>query len=134
MGTLIDTSVWIDAFHSRTPVTVKAAATAAINRPEALLCEPVHLEFFRGVPERDLARAQKFLGTVPMLPTPISLWRDALALLRICEKKGVAISTLDALIAVIALEHNATIATFDQDFQILQEHCGVSVEFLPRPS
>lgn len=133
MGTLIDTSVWIDAFHSRTPTAIKMVATAAINRPDALLCEPVHLEFFRGVPERDLTRAQKFLGTVPMLHTPASLWRDALALLRTCEKKGAAISTLDALIAVIALKHNATLATFDQDFLMLQKHCGVSVELLPRP-
>lgn len=132
MGTLIDTSVWIDAFHSKTPTAIKLAATAAINRPDALLCEPVHLEFFRGVPERDLARAEKFLGTVPVLRTPSSLWSDALAVLRDCERKGAAISTLDALIAVIALKHAATIATFDRDFLALQTHCGVSVELLSR--
>ena len=134
MGTLIDTSVWIDAFHSRTPRAIKRVAAGAINRADALLCEPVHLEFFRGVPDRELTRAQRFLGTVPMLPTPASLWRDALAILRTCEKKGAAISTLDALIAVIASAHNATIATFDQDFLILQKHCDVSVELLPRPA
>lgn len=132
MATLIDTSVWIDAFHSSTPTAIKVVATAAINRPDALLCEPVHLEFFRGIPDRDLARAQRFLATVPMLHTPASLWREALTMLRSCAKKGATINTLDALIAVIALKHDATVATFDEDFLMLQKYCGVAVEFLSR--
>ena len=134
MGALIDTSVWIDAFHPKSPDAVKGLAAAAIDRADALLCEPVYLEFFRGVRDSETKRAQSFLSTLPMLPTPASLWRDALPLLRTCAKEGFTINILDALIAVIALKHAATVVTFDRDFLSLQKHCGVSVELLQRPA
>lgn len=134
MAALIDTSVWIDAFHPKSPDEVKGLAAAAIDRADAVLCEPVYLEFFRGVPDSETKRAQGFLSTLPMLPTPPTLWRDALPLLRTCAKKGSTINILDALIAVIALKHAATVVTFDRDFLSLQQHCGVSVEFLQRPA
>ena len=134
MGALIDTSVWIDAFHSKTPVTVKAIATQAIDRPDVVLCEPVYVEFFRGVARRDMKRVGDYLHTVPMLHTPASLWRDALPLLRMCWEKGDCVNTLDALIAVIALKNNATVVTFDQDFALLQKHCDVAVQLLVRPA
>ena len=134
MGALIDTSVWIDAFHPKTPKSVKAMAINAIDRADAVLCEPVSLEFFSGVSDRELLRAENYLGTVPMLPTPSSLWREALPLLRTCLKNGHPVGPLDALIAVIALKNDATVITFDKDFLILQEHCGVAVEILSRPA
>ena len=134
MGALVDTSVWIDAFHSKSPDAVKVMAAAVIDRADAVLCEPVYLEFFRGVPDSESKRAQGFFSTLPMLPTPPSLWRDALPLLRTCAKKGSTINILDALIAVIALKNSATVVTFDQDFLSLQQHCGVSVELLQRPT
>ncbi len=134
MGALIDSSIWIDAFHPASPSAVKALAGSVINRADAVLCEPVHVEFFRGMPDRDAPRAERFLATLPMLLTPLTLWRDALPLLRSCAREGATIGTLDALIAVIALKHRATIVTFDRHFLSLQHHCGVSVEFLPRPA
>jgi predicted nucleic acid-binding protein len=134
MGALIDTSVWIDAFHPKSSASVKGLTAAAIERADAVLCEPVYLEFFRGVPDSETKRAQAFLSTLPMLSTPPSLWRDALPLLRTCAKHGSFINTLDALITVIALKHDVSVVTFDRDFLSLQEHCGVSVEFLQRPS
>ncbi len=132
MGALIDTSVWIDAFHPNSPGAVKGLASDAIDRADAVLCEPVDLEFFRGIRDSETKRARGFLSTMPMLPTPASLWRDALPLLRTCAKEGFTINILDALIAVIALKHAATVVTFDRDFLSLQKHCGVSVELLQR--
>ena len=134
MGSLIDTSVWIDAFHSKSNDALKELASAAIDRDDAVLCEPVYLEFFRGIREAEAGRAQSLLATMPMLPTPPSLWRDALPLLRTCAGEGFTINILDALIAVIALEHAATVVTFDRDFLSLQLHCGVSIELLTRPA
>lgn len=133
MGALIDTSIWIDAFHPKSSDEVKALATATIDRADAVLCEPIYVEFFRGVPDSETGRTQNFLATLPMLPTPQALWRDALPLLRTCMKKGAPINILDALIAVIALKHGATLVTFDRDFLNLKQHCGLSVEFLQRP-
>ena len=48
--------------------------------------------------------------------------------------QGAPIGTMDALIAVIAMAHGARIVTFDQDFLVLQKHCGIGVEWLSRPT
>ncbi|HEY5792789.1 MAG TPA: PIN domain-containing protein [Chthoniobacterales bacterium] len=134
MGSLIDTSVWIDAFHSKSPPSVKAMASAVINRIDAVVCEPVHLEFFRGIPDRELPRAQQYFDTFPMLSTPPSLWREATDLLRKCLRSGSPVNPLDALISIIAITHDATIVTFDHDFLILKQHSKLSVELLARVS
>ncbi len=134
MGALIDTSVWIDAFHSKTPRPVKVLATQAIDEPNVVLCEPVYVEFFRGVAKQDFKRVSDYLDTVPMLPTPASLWKDAVPLLRKCWENGDCVHTLDALITLIAIKNDATIVTFDPDFMILQRHCPVEVRLLERPA
>jgi predicted nucleic acid-binding protein len=132
MGTLIDTSVWIDAFHPKTPREIKEMAGMAINHPGAVLCEPVYVEFFRGIPDREMDKMQGYIATIPMLLTPVSLWKEAIPLLRSCMKNGTPVNILDTLIAIIALKNEVTVVTFDTDFLTLQKHCGVEVELLSR--
>lgn len=132
MASLIDTSVWIDVFHSKTSSAIRAAATDAINRSDAVLCEPVRLELLRGVPRRDAARIESHIATAPMLPTPPSLWNDALLILQACTRKGSAVNTMNGLIATIAMKHKAVVVSFDHDFLIVQEVCGLRVEILGR--
>jgi predicted nucleic acid-binding protein len=134
MGTLIDTSVWIDAFHPKSPRGVKALATSFITRDDAVLCEPVYVEFFRGMAKGEMRRAQSLVDTLPMLSTPQALWKDALPLLRSCAEAGIVVNILDALIAIIAREHRARIVTFDHHFLPFREHGGVEIEVLSRPS
>jgi len=134
METLIDTSVWIDFFHPKTPVEVRKLARQYILRSDAAICEPVCAEIFHGMPDRQAERVQRHLATVPMLPTPSNLWREVISVIRACARKGCAIGTLDALIAVVALEHGARIVSFDHDFLMLHKHCGVEIEWLARPA
>ncbi len=133
MGSLIDTSVWIDAFHPRTTSAIRAVATTAINRRDAVLCEPVRLELLRGASERDVTRIERHIATVPMLPTHTSLWGDTIPILRACARKGNTVNTVDGLIAAIAVKHKAIVVSFDRDFLLLREVCDLQVEILPRP-
>jgi len=43
-------------------------------------------------------------------------YRTAAAIYRAGRGKGMALTTIDTLIAAIALEHRATVFTLDQDF------------------
>jgi hypothetical protein len=132
MESLIDTSVWIDFFHPKTPATVRELARQCISRQDAVICEPVFAELFHGMPDRYADRVARYLATVPMLPTPASLWREVVPVIRACTRKGSPIGTVDAIIAVIALQNRARIVTFDHDFLTLHQYCGVDVEILTR--
>ena len=73
-------------------------------------------EILQGL-KRDVSRVEDYLSQWGMLePKGFSTYREAAAIFRAARAKGVAVTTIDALIAAIALEHGATLFTLDKDF------------------
>jgi len=76
-------------------------------------------EVLRGL-KRDVRRLEHYLSQWDMLePKGFSTYREAAAIFRTARTKGVAVTTIDALIAAIALEHGVTLFTLDKDFSRL---------------
>jgi predicted nucleic acid-binding protein len=134
VAAVIDTSVWVDLFHPKTPAAVREAACAAVGREDAALCEPVRLELLRGVPDAQLPAVERLLSTVPLLPTPATVWADALSLARRCYREGAPVSSMDTLIAAICTRHQAELVTFDQGFAVLARLARFRLTVLARPS
>ena len=132
MAAVIDTSIWVDLFHPKTASPVRNLARDAVNREEAVLCEPVKLELLRGVPDAHYKDVIRYLDTLPVLPSPASLWTDALALARRCFRSGYPVSSMDTLIAATCAAHRAELLTFDRDFVPLGELGGFKVTVLER--
>lgn len=66
---------------------------------------------------RDSGRIEQFLAQWDLLePKGFATYRTAAAIYRAARGKGMSLTTIDTLIAVIALEHRATVFTLDQDF------------------
>jgi len=73
-------------------------------------------EILQGL-KRDVSRLEHYLSQWDMLePKGFSTYREAARIFRAARGKGVAFTTIDALIAAIALEHGATLFTLDKDF------------------
>ena len=73
-------------------------------------------EILQGL-KRDVGRIEHYLSQWDMLePTGFRTYREAALIFRSARAKGVAVTTIDALIAAIALEHGATLFTLDRDF------------------
>ena len=132
MATVIETSMWVDFFRSKTPLPVKNRIKPWILREDAALCEPVVCELMRSAAARERALIQRHFATMPMLPTPANLWPEATQLGQECCDAGVMVGALDLLIATVCIQHRATLVTFDQDFGKMAKLSRLQVHILPR--
>jgi len=113
---LVDSSVWID-FLSLSPGAAGAELRRMIAEAEPFaLTGIVVTEILQGL-TRDASQMERYLGQWDMLePGGFSTYREAAAIFRQARAKGIALTTVDALIAAIALENGASVFTLDKDF------------------
>jgi predicted nucleic acid-binding protein len=113
---LVDSSVWVDFFSSS-----PGRAGGELRRMIAD-CEPFALtgvvvaEILQGL-TRDSVRIEHFLAQWDMLePSGFATYREAAAIYRAARARGISLTTIDTLIAAIALEHGISVFTLDRDF------------------
>jgi predicted nucleic acid-binding protein len=113
---LVDTSVWID-FFSSSPGRAGAELRRLIEEAEPFaLTGVVVAEVLQGL-IRDASRIEQYLAHWEMLePRGFETYREAAAIYRAARAKGFTPTTIDAVIAAIALEHKASVFTLDRDF------------------
>ncbi|MBZ5630235.1 MAG: PIN domain-containing protein [Acidobacteriia bacterium] len=113
---LVDTSVWID-FFSSSPGRAGAELRRMIEEAEPFaLTGVIVAEVLRGL-TRDARPIERYLELWEMLePGGFETYREAAAIYRAARAKGITPTTIDTVIAAIALQHNASVFTLDQDF------------------
>lgn len=134
MPTLIDTSLWIDFTRTRSPRFLKRFIAPFILDPDAHLAEPITFEMLRHATPAEARQLTQQFQTLPMLAPPPSLWSEAAELGQVCRQKNITISSLDLLIAAIAIEHGVQVVTFDDDFQKIAGVSKLQVKLLKRPT
>ncbi len=124
---LIDSSVWIDFFSSK-PGRGGAELRRMIEESEPFaLTGVVVAEVLQGL-TRDAGRIEKFLAQWDMLePQGFETYREAAAIYRAARARGVSLTTIDTLIAAIALEHGASVFTLDKDFSRIARMTGLGL-------
>ena len=112
----MDSSVWID-FFSSSPGRAGAELRRLIEEAEPFaLTGVIVAEVLRGL-TRDARPIERYLELWEMLePGGFETYREAAAIYRAARAKGITPTTIDTVIAAIALEHNAAVFTLDQDF------------------
>ena len=112
---LVDSSVWID-FFSSSPGRAGAELRRMIEEAEPFaLTGIVVAEVLQGL-TRDARRIEQYLMQWEMLePRGFETWREAASIYRAARAKGITPTTIDTVIAAIALEHKASVFTLDQD-------------------
>jgi predicted nucleic acid-binding protein len=88
-------------------------------------------EILQGL-RRDVARIERYLSLWEMLePRGFSTYREASAISRLARAKGVSLTTIDTLIAAVALEHHATLFSLDKDFSRIARMTSLRLHALP---
>lgn len=110
---LVDTSVWIDLLSVR----------SAVKEKDLLLfqtCSPILQEVLQGLrPGRASDQLKESFLALPRLsdPLPWDLYVEAAEIYRECRRRGYTIrSSIDCLIAAIAIENNVPVWHKDRDY------------------
>lgn len=113
---LVDSSVWVD-FFSRSPGKGGAELRRMIEENEPFALTGVVLsEVLQGL-TRDPLRIEHFMTQWDFLqPHGFTTYRGAARLFRTARSRGISLTTIDTIIAAIALEHDACVFTLDGDF------------------
>jgi hypothetical protein len=121
---LVDTSVWIELL---------AGKPRRVIREEDLLrfvtCSPIVQEVIQGLKpglQSDAFRTS-FLA-IPVLsdPIPLSLFLSAAEIYRQGRRRGITIrSSVDCLIAAIAMEHRIPVWHRNRDFRAIAQYTGL---------
>ena len=115
-GILVDTSVWIEFFKSKSSIG---------DRLEALLvedsvwsCGVVMFELLQGVKsEAEKSVILDTLSNLSYVEMSQSLWQKSATLAASLKKKGVTLPLSDIFISVIAVENDLRVFTLDKHFR-----------------
>jgi predicted nucleic acid-binding protein len=113
---LVDSSVWID-FFNHAPSRAGKELRRLISDAEPLALTGVLVtEILQGL-TRDASQIERYLSMWDMLePSGFATYSEAASLFCLARSKGLSLTTIDTLVAAIALEHRATVFTLDKDF------------------
>ena len=130
----MDSSVWID-FFSPSPSRAGNELHRMIADAEPFALTGVVLaEILQGL-TRDVSRIERYLSMWEILePRGISTYVHAAAIFRLARSRGASLTTIDTLIAAIALEHRASVFTLDKDFSRIARITGLSLHSTPESS
>jgi len=118
---LVDSSVWIDFLAGRTTKAVKYFREQLEARETFALTELIYLEVLQGVREPNTAKKVSTYLRGQLLLAPrrgLQTYDAAADLYRRCRIAGVTVrSTIDCLIAQIAVEYGAVLLHSDRDYE-----------------
>ncbi len=111
--------MWID-FLSRSPGRAGQELRRLIAVGEAVVLTGIVVaEILQGL-TRDVETIERYLAGWEVLePRGIATYRAAAALYRRARGRGVTLTTMDTLIAAIALENGAQVFSLDKDFALI---------------
>jgi predicted nucleic acid-binding protein len=125
---IVDTSVWIELFTASEStadlwLTERVRADLPIVVPEVVL-----MELLIGTTDESRAalRRQRLQRFVIEPLAPVRDAEDAAAIHRECRRHGHTVhSTIDCLVAAMALRLEVAVAHRDRDFADIAAHCGL---------
>jgi predicted nucleic acid-binding protein len=116
---LVDSSVWIDFLNSRRGRAGNELERLIRSGAPLVLAGVIVTEVLQGL-RRDLPEVARLLARWPLIePTGFDTYVFAAGIFRDARARGLTLATVDALLASLAIEYQASLFTIDKDFERL---------------
>lgn len=129
MSLFVDTSVWSLAFRRNPPSSAAQvqALIRGIESGETILTTGIVLqELLQGFSgPRARARILDRFSAVPLLMPDRDDHIHAAELRNRCQRAGIQIGTIDALLAQLCIRHDLTMLSTDNDFKHVASRCAL---------
>jgi predicted nucleic acid-binding protein len=127
---LVDSSVWIDFLGSRPGAAGNELRRMIDDSEPIALTGVIVTEILQGL-RRDIRQIEQLLAQFELLePAGFDTYREAAMIFRTGRAKGLSLTTIDVLIAAIAVENRASVFTIDQDFTRIARLSGLTLHSL----
>ncbi len=124
---LVDTSVWIDGLREVDNAPVRFLKSLIAERTHYGITGSIYQEVLQGArSHKDFDQLRTYFGSLTFYHPidPRETYAEAAALYRNCRERGITVrSTLDCLIARIAIEHGLLLVHNDRDFDRIAGVC-----------
>jgi predicted nucleic acid-binding protein len=131
MALLVDTSVWSLAYRRDRPAhagEVDALRAALSSGDRVVTTGIILLELLRGfIPDRAQRIIREDFSSLDIVEPRWSDYESAAVLSNTCRRRGVQLASIDALIAQLAIAHDLTLLTTDEDFVDAARHIPLRV-------
>jgi len=121
---LVDTSIWINLL--RQGASARDATKAVDRLMNSVTCGPILQEVLQGLDSRsDSSALREAFLALPVLedPIPLDLFLEAAGIYQSGRRRGYTIrSSVDCLIAAIAIRHNAVVWHHDRDYSFIARY------------
>ena len=128
---LVDTSVLIDLFKGSDKEAVANLHDIIRQQVPFGIASVVYQEILQGAKtEKEYASLQEYLSTQRFFhpEDPLASYADAANIYCLCRRNGVTVrSTIDCLIAQIAIEHDLLMLHNDKDFTAMAPLIGLQI-------
>jgi len=131
VNVLVDTSVWSLALRRDAPPDIKETQVLArcLERHDVLFSTGFIvqelLQGFRGPKQRE--RLIEHFSALPLIVPDLQDHIEAATLQITCRRKGIQITTIDALLAQLAIGHDLEFLTADGDFTLMARHLPLRI-------
>ncbi|MCG8606631.1 PIN domain nuclease [bacterium] len=125
---LVDTSAWICFFARRGFSDIKQSMTTLLQNDLIAITGPIFLELIQGTrSEKERKETESRLQALHWLSIDDAHWDQAAQLAFRLRRKGITVSAIDAIIAVVALDHSCMLLHCDTDFNMIAEHSELRI-------
>lgn len=121
---LVDSSVWIEFLRGKDRAIFDAVSGLIKDSNRVCICGIIMQEVFQGIrDDREHSLVKEKLELLPFLEAGKHTYIAAADIYRTLRKKGKTVPGADALIAALAIEHEAGLYTLDlPHFQMIAEN------------